>query len=100
MQQQVNSLRKQFQSELSQVQHSKEVEQLKVKYLGKKGPIQDLMQHLRHSPQDLRPLIGEQINALKEEIAQLCQQALLSFSQAEMAKRLKQERIDVTLPGR
>ena len=100
MQQQVTSLRKQFQSELGQVQHSKEVEQLKVKYLGKKGPIQDLMQHLRNTPQEMRPLIGQQINELKEEISQLCEQALLSFSQIETAKRLGEEKIDVTMPGR
>ena len=55
MQEQVITLRKQFQSELGQVQHSKEVEQLKVKYLGKKGPVQDLMLHLRDTPQEMRP---------------------------------------------
>ncbi len=70
MQEQVSSLRKQFQDELSQVQHSKEVEQLKVKYLGKKGPIQDLMQHLRDTPHEMRPIVGQQINELKEEICQ------------------------------
>lgn len=100
MQEKVISLRKQFQSELSQVQHSKEVEQLKVKYLGKKGPVQDLMLHLRDTPQEMRPLVGQQINALKEEIGQLCEQALLSFSKAEQAERLNVEKIDVTLPGR
>lgn len=100
MQEQVSSLRKKFQSELSQVQHSKEVEQLKVKYLGKKGPIQDLMMHLRDTPQEMRPIAGQQINALKEEISELCEQALTSFSQAEQAKRLSNEKIDVTLPGR
>jgi phenylalanyl-tRNA synthetase alpha chain len=100
VQEQVISLRKQFQSELSQVQHSKEVENLKVKYLGKKGPVQDLMLHLRDTPQEMRPLVGQQINALKEEITQLCEQALLSFSQVEQAQRLSVEKIDVTLPGR
>jgi phenylalanyl-tRNA synthetase alpha chain len=100
VQEQVSSLRKQFQAELSQVQHSKEVEQLKVKYLGKKGPVQDLMMHLRDTPPEMRPVVGQQINDLKEEFAQLCEQALLSFSQVEQAKQLAEEKIDVTLPGR
>jgi phenylalanyl-tRNA synthetase alpha chain len=100
MQQQVSSLRKQFQDELGQVQHSKEVENLKVKYLGKKGPIQDLMQHLRDTPQEMRPVIGQQINELKEEISRLCEQALHSFSQVELTQRLSEEKIDITLPGR
>ena len=100
MQQQVSSLRKQFQNELSQIQDSKDVEQLKIKYLGKKGLIQDLMQHLRTASQEMRPLIGQQINELKEEISQLCEQAFHSFSKAELSKRLNEEKIDVTLPGR
>ena len=99
MQEQLTTLRKQFQDELQSVQHSKEVEQLKVKYLGKKGPVQDLMQHLRDAPQESRPSLGQKINALKEEISQLCEQALQSFSLAEQAQRLTDEKIDVTLPG-
>lgn len=100
MQDKIVTLRKQFQSELSSVQHSKEVEQLKVKYLGKKGPVQDLMQHLRDTPAEERPLIGQQINTLKEELALLCEKALESFSQTELAMRLADEKTDITLPGR
>ena len=45
------------------------------------------------------PVLGQQINDLKEEISHLCEQALQSFSQAELAKRLSEEKIDITLPG-
>jgi phenylalanyl-tRNA synthetase alpha chain len=100
VQDQLTSLRKQFQTELSTAQRSHEIEQLKVKYLGKKGPFQELMQHLRGTPAELRPALGEQINTLKEEISRLCEQALYSFSQAELASRLEEEKIDISLPGR
>lgn len=100
MQNEVSALRKQFQSELGQVKHSKEVEQLKVKYLGKKGPVQDLMQHLRNAAPEQRPQLGQQINELKEEISHLCEQMLHTFSQAELARRLAEEKSDITLPGR
>jgi phenylalanyl-tRNA synthetase alpha chain len=100
MQDRVISLRKQFQLELSSIKSSKEVEMLKVKYLGKKGPVQDLMQYLREVPAEERPSVGQKINLLKEEMGQLCEQALTSFSQAELATRLESEKIDITLPGR
>ncbi len=100
MKDQLSTLRIQFQSELSATQASKDVEQLKVKYLGKKGSIQELMQHLRNTPAEERPAVGQQINTLKEEITHLCDQALHSFSQAELAKRLGEEKIDISLPGR
>ncbi len=100
MQEKLHDLRKQFQIDLSQVQHSKDVEQLKVKYLGKKGPIQDLMVHLRDATPEERPLLGKQINDLKIELSSLCEQAFSSFMQAEVAHRIADEKIDTSLPGR
>lgn len=100
MQDKLSALLKQFRLELSGISHSKELEQLKIKYLGKKGPIQDLMQHLRDTPAKERPAIGQQINSLKEEVAHLCEQARQGFSQAELAIRLDEEKLDISLPGR
>ncbi len=100
MEKRVSSLRHQFQSDLAQVKISRDVENLKTKYLGKKGPIQELMLHLRDVPSDQRPLLGKIINDLKEEVAQICDQALLSYEGLELLERLAGEKIDVTLPGR
>jgi phenylalanyl-tRNA synthetase alpha chain len=100
VQNQVISLRHQFQSDLASAKNSKDIELLKVKYLGKKGPIQDLMQLLRTVPPEERPSFGQQINAFKEEISSLCQRAEEGFSQTELASRLDQEKIDGTLPSR
>ncbi len=100
MQDRVVSIRHQFQSELVHIQSVKDIEQLKVKYLGKKGPIQDLMQCLRDLPADDRKAAGQVINTLKEELTLLCDQALQTFSQAELAKRLEEEKLDISLPGR
>lgn len=100
MQEKLLDLRKQFQLDLTQVQQSKDVEQLKIKYLGKKGPVQDLMLHLRDAAPDQRPLLGKQVNDLKEEFRLLCEQALSSFLQAESAHQIANEKIDISLPGR
>ena len=96
----ISSIQKQFQSDLSQIKNSKDVELLKVKYLGKKGLIQHIMQQLKEVSKDLRPQIGKEINDLKEEILQLCQNGLESFLNVEQTKRLSEEKIDVTIPGR
>lgn len=96
----ISSIQKQFQFDLSQIKNSKDVELLKVKYLGKKGLIQHLMQKLKEVSKDLRPQIGKEINDLKEEILQLCQNGLESFLNLEQTKRLSEEKIDVTIPGR
>ena len=100
MRDRLTALRNQFHEELKQVSLGKQVEQLKVKYLGKKGPIQELMLHLRAAPADVRPEWGKEINTLKEYISTLCDQALLSYTKLEQAQQLANEKIDVTLPGR
>jgi phenylalanyl-tRNA synthetase alpha chain len=100
MQEKIGALRQQFKTELSTVKESKDVEQLKIRFMGKKGPVQDLMNALRESPSDQRPLLGKQINDLKTELSELCDKALGSFHEAELAHRIADEKIDVTLPGR
>jgi len=100
VQRKVSTLRTQFRHDLENVKLVKDVEQLKVKYLGKKGPIQELMVSLRDASPEARPELGKVINELKEEFARLCDQAMGSLQLAEMAKQFAEEKIDVTLPGR
>ncbi|HEY2809914.1 MAG TPA: phenylalanine--tRNA ligase subunit alpha [Rhabdochlamydiaceae bacterium] len=100
MQDKVASLRDKFHAELKQVSVGKDVEQIKVKYLGKKGPVQELMLHLREAPSEKRPQWGKEINELKEYIEKLCNDALHGYSQLERAEQLSAEKIDITLPGR
>ena len=69
----ISSIQKQFQSDLSQIKNSKDIELLKIKYLGKKGLIQHIMQQLKEVSKDLRPQIGKEINDLKEEIFRMNQ---------------------------
>ncbi len=100
MQDQVNTLRAQFRGDLAKVLNVQEVDQLKTKYLGRKGPVQALMLNLRDVATEQRPLLGKLINELKQELEHLCEEAFNGFHQAELAKKLDAERIDVTLPGR
>lgn len=100
MRDQIASLRHQFQSELASVTGVKDIESLKVKFLGKKGPVQELMQSLRSLSVEEKPLAGQLINEFKSELAALCDQALASFSAIELQKQLVEETLDVTLPGR
>jgi phenylalanyl-tRNA synthetase alpha chain len=96
----VSWLRNRFQTDLKEVKTIKDAEHLKVKYLGRKGPVQDLMLHLRECAAEERPRFGKMINELKEEIAALCDSCLQGFSQLEQEERISKEKIDISLPGR
>lgn len=100
MDKKISSLREQFRGELEQVHSTKELEQLRVKFLGKKGPIQQCMVHLKDAPADLRPQLGKLINDLKEECARLCDAAESAYAHLERKQQWIDEKIDITLPGR
>ncbi len=100
MQKKIDEIRYQFEKELAIADSSKAIDALKVKYLGKKGPIQDLMLLLRDCSSEERPLVGKSINDLKTEISKVIEEAMVSFSALEQRQRIEKERIDITLPGR
>ena len=100
MKNKISLLRQQFQDDIKEVSQTKDVEQLKVKYLGKKGVIQEFMVFLRDVPSEERPLMGKLVNDFKEEVSSLCEKALQSFHDIETSKAISQERIDISQPGR
>jgi phenylalanyl-tRNA synthetase alpha chain len=96
----ITLLRQQFKEDLEKLQSTKDAELLQTRYLGKKGPVQDLMISLRDCTPSERPLMGKIINELKEEFSSMCANIMQALSQAELAKQIEDEKIDVTLPGR
>lgn len=96
----LEKLKKSFLSELKGLKTSAEIDQLKIKYLGKKGEIAGLMSTLRDCSKEEKPKMGKLINDLKEEIQSHLEASLATFSSQEIEKRLEKEKLDVTLPGR
>jgi phenylalanyl-tRNA synthetase alpha chain len=96
----IGELRSRFLSELKGISSSKDVESLKVRYLGKKGPVQALMLELKAASSDERPHLGKLINDLKQELSLHCDHSLQRLQEEEQSLRLASESIDPTLPGR
>lgn len=96
----VDQLRLQFSTEINLVSSSKDLEVLKVKYLGKKGPVQQLMKELKDVSAEDRPAVGKQINDLKEEITICITNLENQLQSKEEEAQLDREKIDITLPGR
>ncbi len=100
MNDQIQELRKAFLAKLEKVANTCDLEELKVHYLGKKGPIQELMQTLKQLLPEEKKELGRQINDLKEEITGELEKRFPLLLEKEEELRLKNEVIDVTLPGR
>ena len=97
---QIDQIRSTFLEELKKAVNSKELESIKVRYLGKKGAIQDLMKQLKDLSYDERPFIGKLINDLKREVSSHCENSLARITLEELSKQFQEGKIDVTLPGR
>ncbi len=100
MQQSIETLHQQFVDDLQKIASTSDLEELRVKYLGKKSPIQSLMKSLKDVSAEERPAVGKQINDLKETISAQLDTAKDKFTQQEETEQLKSEQIDITLPGR
>ena len=100
VEQKILDIREQIEDDCQGVSCVKDVNDLKIKYLGKKGPIQQLMPLLKDVSSEDRPKFGKLINDLKKEVEDKISSLLEGFSGKEEEQRLKEERIDVTLPGR
>ncbi|TXG75990.1 phenylalanine--tRNA ligase subunit alpha [Candidatus Dojkabacteria bacterium] len=97
---QIGTLRNAFLAELKEVTLSEDLENLKTKYLGKKGPIQALMISLKDCSSEERPHLGKLINDLKTELLGHVDHSLQRLKNQELEIRLQKETIDPTLPGR
>lgn len=76
------------------------LQDLRVKYLGKKGALTAIMKGLGVLPPEERPIAGQLANSVKEQVETRLEDTLLKIRDANKAARLQSERLDVTLPGR
>ncbi|ERM19827.1 phenylalanine--tRNA ligase subunit alpha [Brevibacillus laterosporus] len=85
---------------LKQVGEGQELQELRVKYLGKKGELTEILRGMGGLSAEERPKIGQLVN----EVRQVIEEAILSKQQEFEARvleaKLNKQTIDVTLPGR
>lgn len=80
--------------------NEKELEQLRVEYLGKKGKISLQLKELGKLDASERPAAGARINEAKTQVQSLLNSVKAELSEAAEAAKLASESVDVTLPGR
>ena len=87
-------------SALEAAESEAELQEGRVRFLGKKGELTAIMKGMGALTNEERPAIGALANRVKDELENLFEQRATQLRQREIARRLERERIDVTLPGR
>jgi phenylalanyl-tRNA synthetase alpha chain len=86
--------------QLEQAATSAELTELRVKFLGKKGALTEILRGMGALSAEERPVIGQVANKVREAIEEAIERKAAEIERAETAERLARETIDVTLPGR
>lgn len=85
---------------IEQTEDLKELQNIRVAYLGKKGPITEVLKGMGKLSSEERPIIGAFANEVRDAITAALDQKQEELGKLEIEKKLKAESIDVTLPGR
>ena len=72
---------------------------IQVKYLGKKGEFTAVLRGMKDLSAEQRPIIGGMVNKYKEELEVLISEKEKQFAEQELQRKLKEEKVDVTLPA-
>lgn len=94
------SLKKVFLEESQSVISISELQQLRIKYLGKKGLVTSQLKTLSEISPELRPEFGKAVNEVKNYIGDELKKIEGSLKEDEHKKRILSETIDITLPGK
>jgi phenylalanyl-tRNA synthetase alpha chain len=86
-------------ADLERCQEGAALEEVRVRYLGRKGELTAVLRGMREIPEAERPAMGELVNAIKAEVEDRIDAIRGRLQQERLAKSLAEERFDVTLPG-
>ena len=76
------------------------LEELRVKYLGKKGDLTAILKQMGKLSAEERPVIGELANKVREALAEAIDGKKQTLAAAALTETLKAETVDVTIPGK
>lgn len=96
----LEALKLQALTAIEQAHNLASLDEARVLYLGKKGLITDLLKGLGTLSAEERPKAGAEINVVKQDLQEKFNLAKQTLEQAEINRKLAEETVDITLPGR
>jgi len=100
MQEKLKKIKEQAENELNTCNLEKELDNLRVKYLGKKGEITNILKSLKEIEIKERAAIGQIANETRDFLEEKIREKLKIIKNEEFKKKIESEEIDVILPGR
>lgn len=100
MKEQLEKIKLSFSDDLELASLEKDINNIRIKYLGKKGEITNILKQMGKIEPEERPIIGKAANEVRNFINKNIELKLNKAREDALSKRLIEEKIDVTLPGK
>ncbi|MBR1863856.1 MAG: phenylalanine--tRNA ligase subunit alpha [Ruminococcus sp.] len=100
MKEQLNRIEGSAKKELSKISDPKRLEEFRVKFLGKKGELTQILKQMGKLSAEERPVIGQLANKVRSDIEAAVNRRREELKSAAEQMRLAAETLDVTMPGK
>src|ERR1700689_5132755 len=95
----IEELRAQAEPEIAAAQTSEQLEQLRVRYLGRKAELPQMLRGVAQLPPEVRGEVGRAANQARQALEALIDTRTSELNAGELETRLREDTVDVTLPG-
>lgn len=99
MKKQLEEIRQLASKTIDQFKSKAELEEARIKFLGKKGELTAILKQMGKLSTEERPIIGQLANEIRADIEDAIAKKATQLKAIEMEVKLKSEKIDVTMPG-
>ena len=99
MKEKLETIKKQAKERIEENKDLQALNELKVKILGKKGELTEILRGMKDLSPEERPIIGSLVNTVRDEIEGTIKSAEELLKQKELEEKLNKEKIDITLPS-
>jgi len=99
MREQLQLLKEKAEQELLQCTSLNELNEYRIRYLGKKGELTQVLRGMGKLSAEERPLIGQLANEIRDGLENKLQELTVIIKRKELERSLSAEKIDITLPG-
>ena len=100
MKEKLEQIKNNAKEEIKNAQTVKQLNEIKVKYLGKKGELTTILRGMGELSPEERPIIGSLVNSVRDEIEEELKEKEKTVKENELKEKLEKEKIDVTMPSK
>ena len=100
MKQQLENIENAAMAEASSSDSIKALDELRIKYLGKKGELTAILKQMGKLSAEERPVIGQLANKVRQDIEEAITSKMSALKAKEKERKMAAESIDITLPGK